>query len=369
MRTVSLLEEAAKRGCDVRLLYDSVGSWQIEERHVAALRAAGGVARAFHPLQRDWAWRWSFYLYRNHRKTLCVDDDLAYCGGMNVGGQYCSPAIGGTSYFSDVHVKIVGPASADMREVFLDSMHEANKHIWQASDHSAPVTWKRKLVQIKTRWLNPNKESESKKKSRPPIDEVVGRNSLVQVLVSNVRREKMHIQRALPLAIRNSRIRCFIASPYFLPPKRVRDALIDAAMRGVDVRIVTAGRTDVTLAKYAGRHLYSLFLKYGVKVYEMKQSALHAKVCLLDDVYTTIGSFNMDVLSHTRNLEVSMHVLDPHLGVAARTQLEFYMQGSKQVTNEDLQRRTWWQKVMHWCAYQVARLPQVYRSAAIDDVS
>lgn len=147
LRTLALLEEAAKRGCDVRLLYDAVGSWHIEgaagakgceltltpqrtrtEKHVAQLQALGGKVRAFHPLRADWPWRLSSYLYRNHRKTLSIDDDVAFCGGMNCGGHYCSPAIGGNSYFTDVHVRVEGPACADVREVFLDSMREAEKH-------------------------------------------------------------------------------------------------------------------------------------------------------------------------------------------------------------------------------------------------
>jgi phosphatidylserine/phosphatidylglycerophosphate/cardiolipin synthase-like enzyme len=97
------------------------------------------------------------------------------------------------------------------------------------------------------------------------------RSSLVQVLESNVRREKVHIQKALPIAIGGSQMRCFVTTPYFLPPKRIMMAMIDAAKRGVDVRIITAGRTDVALAKFAGRHLYGLFLKYGIKIYEMKK--------------------------------------------------------------------------------------------------
>lgn len=202
------------------------------------------------------------------------------------------------------------------------------------------------------------------------VDPVVVPSSLVQVLVSNVRAEKMHIQRALPLAIRNSHSRCYITSPYFLPPRRVRNALIEAAARGVDVRVVTAGRTDVALAKWAGRHLYSLFVHYGVKVYELKQSALHAKLCVLDDVYTTLGSFNLDVLSHTRNLEVSMHVLDPKLAQAARAHMETYMAASRLITAEELETRSWPARVLHWAAYQISRLPQVYRSPIIgDDVS
>jgi phosphatidylserine/phosphatidylglycerophosphate/cardiolipin synthase-like enzyme len=97
--------------------------------------------------------------------------------------------------------------------------------------------------------------TENNRPSGSLVDPITAHYSLVQVLESNVRAEKFHIQRSLPVIIRSSERRCYITSPYFLPPARIRNALIEAAKRGVDVRIVTAGRTDVKLAKLAGRHL------------------------------------------------------------------------------------------------------------------
>jgi phosphatidylserine/phosphatidylglycerophosphate/cardiolipin synthase-like enzyme len=132
---------------------------------------------------------------------------------------------------------------------------------------------------------------------------------------------------------------------------------------------------------------YGLFMKHGIRVFEMKQQALHAKLCVIDDVYVTVGSFNLDVMSNTRNLEVcwwffwqtlfltkakvSMHILDSVLAEAAGDQVLRFISGSKEITYDLLEKRSWTQKIGHWLAYMVARLPQVHRSSKFgsDDVS
>ena len=102
----------------------------------------------------------------------------------------------------------------------------------------------------------------------------------------------------------------------------------------------------------------------------MKSQALHAKLMVVDDSYSTVGSFNLDVMSSARNLEVSMHVLDTHLALAARDQIENFIRGSKEIGESDLSSRRWYHKILHWLAYTVSRLPQVYRSPIVgDDVS
>lgn len=104
LRTIEMLEKAAARGCDVRLLFDSVGSWKIEERHVEKLRLLGGTVIFYNPLN---FWKVSFsFLHRNHRKLCLVDDRVAFVGGMNISNDYAGPMTGGNSYFADVNVKV-----------------------------------------------------------------------------------------------------------------------------------------------------------------------------------------------------------------------------------------------------------------------
>ena len=105
MQVIKLLEEAAARHCDVRLLYDSVGSYRMDEVHFERLRRLGGSVTAYQPIPTA-PWRWSLsYFNRNHRKLLLVDDDLAFCGGMNLSADYAGSLVGGNGYFADVKVR------------------------------------------------------------------------------------------------------------------------------------------------------------------------------------------------------------------------------------------------------------------------
>ena len=363
LEVIRLLEDAAERQCEVKLLYDSVGSFRMESGHFERLRRLGASVTAYQPIPTEpWRWSWSF-LNRNHRKLLLVDEEIAFCGGMNLSADYAGTAVGGTGYFADTQLMVQGPAAADLQTVFRDSLASAGPRKFFAPSSLSKV--------IAGAMFGGGLDSPGR--MRRPSDSITptfARSSLVQVLESNVLREKRHIQSALPVVISSANHRCYITSPYFLPPRRIKQALIEAARRGVDVRIITAGLTAVALAKLSGRHLYGLFLKYGIRVYEMKSQALHAKLMVVDEMYTTVGSFNLDVMSSARNLEVSMHILDAHLAQAARSQIGAFIEGSKEISESDLSSRRWYHKVLHWLAYQVSRIPQVYRSPIVgDDVS
>lgn len=104
LKTIQCLENAAARGCDVKLLFDSVGSWKIEDRHVQRLESLGARVIFYNPIN---FWKFSFsFLHRNHRKICLVDDKVAFVGGMNISCDYAGPLTGGNSYFADVNVKV-----------------------------------------------------------------------------------------------------------------------------------------------------------------------------------------------------------------------------------------------------------------------
>src|SRR4029450_4040559 len=97
----------------------------------------------------------------------------------------------------------------------------------------------------------------------------------------------------------------------FCPPRRLMRAMIRSAKRGVDVRLLTAGVSDVPIARAAAQHIYGQFLKHGVPICEMSDSTLHAKTMVVDGLYSTVGSFNLDQISDKRNLEVNVGMIDP----------------------------------------------------------
>jgi cardiolipin synthase len=178
----------------------------------------------------------------------------------------------------------------------------------------------------------------------------------VQILGSDRYRRRRGIQQALQQAVTRSQRRIRLTTPYFVPPAKLLAALTHAARRGVDVGVLTAGLSDVPIAAVGARHLYGKLLKGGVKIYEMTERTLHAKTAAVDGIYAHVGSFNLDRWSFERNLEVCAMALDPGFAVALDEVFEHDLELSKRVTLDQWQRRSVFDVVVGWCAWQVARL-------------
>jgi cardiolipin synthase len=133
-------------------------------------------------------------------------------------------------------------------------------------------------------------------------------------------------------------------------------AMIRSATRGVDVRLLTAGVSDVPIARAASQHIYGQFLHHGVRIFEMFDATLHAKTMVIDGLYSTVGSFNLDQFSDKRNLEVNVGMIDPDVARVMEQDFERNLSQAREVTLENWKRRTRWQRFVHWCAYQLTRL-------------
>ena len=325
-RTLAELTRAAKRGCEVSLVYDAIGSHRLEEEDVADLKAAGGSVLPYNPVFR-WGSRLS-RLVRNHRKILVVDDRIGFCGGMNVADEYAGERHG-NSMFRDTHLRLSGPCVPDLAQLMRDLVAE--------------------MTRKRGRWT-PSLGS-AQKRSTPQAD-----GSLVQILESHVRRERRAIQKALRFTVARAVRTCFLTTPYFVPPGRLLRVLKRAAKQGVDVRVLTAGRSDVPMVHYASQHLYGRLLRAGVRIFEMQDRMLHAKTVVIDDVYATVGSFNLDSWSYRRNLEVNVSVLDRGMAETIQGQFEGDLEQSKEVTLETWGARSLRQRIGHWAAYQLMRI-------------
>jgi len=314
-RTLEELTGAARRGCSVFLLYDSFGSSGLRERDVRELVQAGGRVLAFSPVL---SWKAPFLrLVRNHRKILVVDDEVGFCGGMNVSRDYAGPDLG-NGRFRDAHVRVRGPCVRHLSGIVRSAFGEE------------PI---------------PLPEADA---------DVEG--SLVQVLESNVRRHTRAIQKALRYTIMRAVRTCYLTSPYFVPPGRLVRDLQRAAERGVDVRILTAGVSDVPLVRLASHHLHGRLLRSGVRIYEMRESVLHAKTATVDGVYAAVGSFNLDYWSYRRNLEVTVTALDGELAEGLQKRFLEDVGLGVEVGLEDWSRRGFLSRVVQWLAYQVMRM-------------
>jgi len=174
-------------------------------------------------------------------------------------------------------------------------------------------------------------------------------------LESNVR-NRLNIQKGLNLALGCATKYCYISTPYFLPPEGLKNSLIEAANRGVDVRILTAGISDVPIVQAASKHVYNLLIRNGVKIYELYGQALHAKTVTVDGIYSSIGSFNLDTWSYYYNLEINLTTLDRKLARQLEIQFLKDLENAVEVTSSDLESKTILKQFTCWATYHLLHL-------------
>ncbi len=287
-RVATALAEAAGRGVEVALLYDALGSITADATLFDELRGAGVKVVEFNPIA---PWKRRFRLERltrrDHRKVLIVDGRFGMTGGLNIADQWAPVADGGQGWRDDV-VQIDGPAVRDFVPGFLTAWHEAGG----SKLERAP-------------WM----ESASNAEGRPPG------NQDVRVLDS-LFKHRRRISHAYIAELYRAQRYAYISNSYFVPDRRVVRALVRAAHRGVDVRVIQPAVSDLEIVRYASRAIWDRLLRNGVRIYEWHQSILHSKSAVVDGQWSTIGSYNLDYVSLRYNLEVNVAVRDAAFGAA-----------------------------------------------------
>lgn len=323
-RVAADLVEAARRGVEVRLCYDGVGSLELDPNLLRYLHGAGVRTAAYRPLslsRRTWPWS-----RRNHRKSLIVDGWLGIVGGMNIAADYDAVERGGAGW-RDTSIEVAGPAVLELEESFAEVWRRAGGERFQPSA------------------LVPDPGPTPEERDAPEV----------RFTHNFLRRQRAEIHRSYLRRIRAARTRIRIVNAYFVPDRRLRAEITGAARRGVDVEIITAGNTDVPLARLASRSYYPVLLKAGVKLYEWNERVLHAKTAVIDGAWSTVGSSNLDYFSSFRNLEVNAVVSSSSFGEQMERQFAEDRDRSTAVT------MAWWktrpaaERLFDFCFRQLAR--------------
>ncbi|MFA6003986.1 MAG: phospholipase D-like domain-containing protein [Elusimicrobiota bacterium] len=301
------LIEKAKQGVSVRIIFDSIGGRDLDPMFLTRLRNAGVRLLEYHPVA-PWRPRWE-WSRRDHRKILVVDSSVAFTGGMNISHDHVSRHEGGGGW-SDTHIQVEGPAAYELDRLF--------RTVWFKETQ---------------RWF-PLAE----------FPEHLPGNSLVWVAANQEFIHRHRIRRAYLNALRAARREVCIANAYFLPDYGTRKALIDAAKRGVSVRVLVQGSTDARSVWYAGRRTFGHLLRGGVRLFEWQGSILHDKRALVDGVWCAVGSYNMDHRSLRHNLEVNLKILDCELAAQMRARFEDDFAKSRELTWPQWRRRPWLDK-------------------------
>lgn len=313
------LLERAQAGVQVRLIYDGLGSFGLGEKFLAPLRAAGAQILEYAPLA-PWR-RKSGFNRRDHQKIVVVDDAVAFAGGLNIGLEYVPLEAGGGGWY-DVHARIEGPAVHDLAVLFRKTWLKAG-----GAPFPAP------------------------RKPPPALPHEGISASGVQVISNVVVRSRSHMRHAYLRAVRRAERTISLMNAYFIPDRGLRRAFGRAVKRGVDVRVIVPSTSDVQAVRYASRHLYTRLMRAGVRIFEWPGAMMHAKCGVIDEVWSTIGSYNLDRRSFLHNLEVALVVIDARVGEELEREFETQLARCKEVRAEEWERRGWWQKTKEWLFY------------------
>ena len=302
-RFIDALTRAVGRGVTVKLLLDDFGALGLARPDREKL-AGGGVDLLFYnPIRFRERLR---NMFRDHRKLLIVDGELAFVSGAGIADGFDSPVQPALSW-RETAVFIRGPVLADWQALFLGVW---NRHA------KAPLALAAPAPAVHT-------------------DGMTGRVTVTSALV------RQDIKRSLYIRVRHAKRCAWIATAYFVPSRKVRRALRQAARRGVDVRLLLPGPyTDHPAIRHAGRRFYTAMLRAGVRIFEYQPRFLHAKTVLCDD-WVSIGSSNLDRWNLRWNLEANQEVDDAGFAASARSTFEEDFRHSVECRYEEWRRRPW----------------------------
>lgn len=321
----ALLLKKQASGVQVSVLYDSVGGLLTPQSFFDRLREGGIAVLEFNPVnplaKNPKTWEMN---HRDHRKLIVIDGRIAFIGGVNISDSYSSSPAGKKAPggkqpeadeddgWRDTHIQLEGPVVAEFQRLFLD-------------------TWARHAGALPTRQYFPELSAQG--------DEIVraigsradeGASPIYMTLVSAITRAKTEIN---------------LTVAYFGPDPTLLKAMTGAAQRGVKVRMVLPSYTDSAAIFHLGRSHYTKLLRAGVEIHERHGAVMHAKTAVIDGVWSTIGSSNLDWRSFLHNDEISAVVLGGEFAAQMNAMFAEDVAESEQILLAEWRRRPWWLRI------------------------
>lgn len=306
------LTEAANRGVAVTVLLDDVGSLGLPRSYFKDLQEAGGKVIRFNPM------RWTLWTFRDHRKILIVDEEVAFLGGCNVAPEYDGDGV--NQGWRDGGVDISGPVAKVLVEAFESQVEKAGNKIWLARKHG------------RNGWVE----------SGAAVSLLLMRPGLHQGVFQTALKKDLLGAKDVDMTM-----------AYFLPRGRFMRALTRAARHARRFRLLLPGKSDIPMMTVAARALYGRFQRSGAHIFEYQPQVLHAKVIVVDDV-VYVGSSNLDPRSLSINFEVMLRVRSPELAERARATFERDLRHSVPAPRLSWKKPiTWWVRLKQKAAHFV----------------
>ena len=275
-RLLSLFERKVASGVQVRMIYDGIGSFSLSKSYRKRLTEIGVEVYPFLPF--TFGKFLSSLNYRNHRKIIVVDGNIAFTGGINISDKYLKgdKALGD---WHDMHLRIEGPAANHLDHVFaMDWLMVSQKLIAPAAATAIPDS--------------------------------ANKDKLVQIVSGGPDDDFPNLEQTYFTIINSARNYLFITNPYIIPGQAILQALQTTALSGVDVRLMVSENADNKIVSWCVRSYFEPLLKSGIKIYLFPDGFLHSKIFVMDDAVSTIGTANVDDRSFEQNYEVNAIVYD-----------------------------------------------------------
>jgi len=305
------LSERARAGVKVHVLLDWLGSVKMEEKQIEKMRKAGVEIQRYHKPH------WSHLPHlnnRTHRKLLIVDGKIGFTGGVGIADQWRGKARNPDEW-RDSHYQVIGPVVGQMQAVFMDNWIKAQGKVLHDQTYFPKV------------------ESSGEMAAQMFSSSPSGGSESMQLMYL--------------MAITAAKETIYLSSAYFVPDELTTKALINAAKRGVKIRIITPGEhIDTDLVRNASRAGWGKLLKAGIEIAEYAPTMYHCKIFIVDSLLVSVGSTNFDNRSFRLNDEANLNVLD---ATFAKEQMHIFnddWEMSHRITYQEWQHRPWYEKVV-----------------------
>lgn len=316
-RILLALKEALKRQVKVYLLLDGFGSLSFPNEISKEFRQAGGHIRFFSPLFSAS----SFYIGRRlHKKIVVADGKVALIGGINIANRYQGTSV--ERPWLDFAIEINSPIAKDIQS------------------HCKANYSKKKNALRKT--ISPIFDTEEK--------------VTIQILQNDWLNRKSEISEAYIQAVSEAKEKVIIVGSYFLPGRKLTNALLEASKSKVKIQLILSGVSDLPMTRRASCYLYSKLLKHNIELYEWNQSVLHGKAMVVDGSWSTIGSFNLNNLSSYASIEMNVGIESPAFAALFEEELQQILLQCQKITPESFQtRNTISSKINNALSYYITR--------------
>ena len=319
-----LLAKKAEEGVEVRAIFDAFGNFSnnkpLKNKHLKEIRNKGIEIVKFDPLRFPWI---NHVFHRDHRKIVIIDGKVGYTGGMNIADYYIKglPKIGD---WRDMHIRIEGSAVNDMQDIFLDMWNRCTKQDI-GGDAYYPLR-------------KDTTESFISGKNVAIVDRYPKKNPKI------MREVYAH-------AIENAKNKVQIINPYFTPTKKIKKAIKKATKKGVKVEIMIPGKSDIGFTPDAVLYVSNKLRKKGVDIYIYNGGFHHSKVMMIDSLYCTVGSTNLNSRSLHYDFEVNAFIFDRETTDELIQLFNEDKEDSTLLTSEIYKDRTVWKKFIGWFAH------------------